>query len=328
MSPQLTIRNSQLARKRNQMSSITDALPTRAPVATLQQRFLRGLRRHGLAYLLLAPLVTLLVAFLAVPFVSLFYFGLRKTDFSGVSTFVGLGNFRLLLNESRFIQNVSASLLYLLGVLIISIPIAYFAAILISSNLRGVGVLRTVFLIPWVLAPVVTALLFKTMLDPSSGPITALLSWFAGEPIYPALTSRGARLIIILHSAWRSFPLEMILIAAGITAIPKELYEAARVDGANLWQQFTRITLPLTRVSLFSAILTISVFTIQDAEGVYALTQGGPGYATEVTGVRLFKEAFLYFNIGLASSIGMVLILLSVVLIVIYLRILGQGEVA
>lgn len=310
------------------MSSASNALRTHSPAHTRGGRFRNGIQKHGFAYLLLAPLVLLLVTFLAVPFVSLFYFGLRKTDFSGVSTFVGLGNFRLLFNESRFIENVSASLLYLVGVLVISIPIAYFAAVLISSNLKGVGLLRTIFLIPWVLAPVVTALLFKTMLDPSSGPISMVLSWMAGHPVYPTLTSPGARLVIVLHSAWRSFPLEMILIAAGIASIPKELYEAARVDGANVWQQFTRITLPLTRVSLFSAILTISVFTIQDAEGVYALTQGGPGYATEVTGVRLFKEAFLYFNIGLASSIGIVLILLSVLVIFIYLRILGQGEVA
>jgi multiple sugar transport system permease protein len=288
---------------------------------------MQGLRKHGLAYVLLAPLVLLLLSFLAVPFVSLFYFGLRKTEASGASTFVGLDNFRLLWNESRFLENVGASFQYLAGVLLISIPIAYFAAVLISSNRRGVGLLRTIFLIPWVLAPVVTALLFKTMLDPTSGPITSVLSWLAGAPVYPTLTPQGAKLIIILHGAWRSFPLEMILIAAGIATIPKELYEAARVDGASLWQQFTRITLPLTRVSLFSAILTISVFTIQDAEGVYALTQGGPGYATEVTGVRLFKEAFLYFNIGLASSIGVVLILISIMLIVVYLRILGQGEV-
>jgi multiple sugar transport system permease protein len=310
------------------MSSASNALRTHRPAPARGGRFRNGMRKHGFAYLLLAPLVLLLVTFLAVPFVSLFYFGLRKTDFSGVSTFVGLGNFRLLFNEARFIENVSASLLYLVGVLVISIPIAYFAAVLISSNLKGVGLLRTIFLIPWVLAPVVTALLFKTMLDPSSGPISMVLSWLAGHPVYPTLTSPGARLVIVLHSAWRSFPLEMILIAAGIASIPKELYEAARVDGANVWQQFRRITLPLTRVSLFSAILTISVFTIQDAEGVYALTQGGPGYATEVTGVRLFKEAFLYFNIGLASSIGVVLILLSVLVIFIYLRILGQGEVA
>jgi ABC-type sugar transport system permease subunit len=310
------------------MSSISGASRGWSHSTAGRRRFARGVRKHALAYLLLAPLVTILVAFLAVPFVSLFYFGLRKTDVSGVSTFVGLNNYVILLHESRFIQNITASLQYLVGVLVISIPLAYFAAVLISSNIRGVAVLRTIFLIPWVLAPVVTALLFKTMLDPSSGPITAMLSWIAGQPVYLTLSPEGAKLLIILHSAWRSFPLMMILIAAGMASIPKELYEAARVDGANLWAQFTRITLPLTRVSLFSAILTISVFTIQDAEGVYALTQGGPGYATEVTGVRLFKEAFLYFNIGLASSIGVVLIILSVVLIFLYLRILGQGEVA
>jgi ABC-type sugar transport system permease subunit len=120
----------------------------------------------------------------------------------------------------------------------------------------------------------------------------------------------------------------MLLIAAGITSIPVELYEAARVDGANLWKQFRYITLPLTRIPLFSAVLLISVFTIQDAEGVYALTQGGPGYATEVTGVRLFKEAFLYFNISLASSIGIALIVLSIIVMTVYLRILGKGEAA
>jgi ABC-type sugar transport system permease subunit len=310
------------------MSSVSNVSPLQSHAAAGRQRFVRGVRKHALAYLLLAPLILILVAFLAVPFISLFYLALRKVDFSGVSTFVGLGNFVILWHESRFSQNIMASLQYLVGVLVISIPIAYFAAILISSNIKGVAILRTIFLIPWVLAPVVTALLFKTMLDPSSGPITWLLTWIAGHPFYLTLTPQGAKTLIIVHSAWRSFPLEMILIAAGMASIPKETYEAARVDGANVWQQFMRITLPLTRVSLFSAILTISVFTIQDAEGVYALTQGGPGYATEVTGVRLFKEAFLYFNIGLASSIGAVLILLSIVIILIYLRILGQGEVA
>ena len=287
-----------------------------------------GLRKYALPYSLLSPTVILLAAFLAVPFFSLFYYGVHKTDLQGVSTFVGLNNFIILIQEARFLQNLQATLLYLVGVLAISLPLAYFAAVLISSNTRGVGVLRTIFLIPWVFAPVVTALLFKTMMDPTSGPITLLLKWIFGQPVYLTLTPGGARLVIILHSAWRSFPFEMLLIAAGITSIPGELYEAARVDGANLWKQFRYITLPLTRVQLFSAILMISVWTIQDAEGVYALTQGGPGYATEVTGVRLFKEAFLYFNISLASSIGIALIVLSVIIMTIYLRILGKGEAA
>jgi len=284
------------------------------------------LRRNALPYALLAPLLLILLAFLAFPFVSLFYFGLRQTDLSGVSTFVGLKNFNILLHEARFGQNILVTVIYLAGNLAISVPIAYFAALLISSNRRGVGVLRTLFLIPWVLAPIVTAVLFKTLMNPSSGPITLLLKAIFGHPVYLTLTEGGSRVLIILHAAWRSFPLEMLLIAAGITAIPLELYEAARVDGAGLWEQFRYITLPLTRTPLFSALLLISVYTIQDAEGVYALTQGGPGYGTEVTGVRLFKEAFLYFNIGLASAIGIALILLSIVLMIFYLRVLGQGE--
>jgi multiple sugar transport system permease protein len=308
------------------MASVSNSVPSRsAPVSRRQPPF-QAARKNALAYLLLSPTAVLLVAFLAVPFFSLFYYGVHKTSLQGVSTFNGLDNFNILIHEMRFTQNLQATLLYLAGVLAVSIPLAYFAAMLISSNMRGVGVLRTIFLIPWVLAPVVTAILFRTMLDPVSGPITLLLKLIFGQPVYLTLSPEGSRLVIILHSAWRSFPFEMLLIAAGITSIPVELYEATRVDGANLWQQFRYITLPLTRVQLFSAVLMISVWTIQDAEGVYALTQGGPGYATEVTGVRLFKEAFLYFNISLASSIGIALIALSIIIMTVYLRILGRGE--
>lgn len=310
------------------MPSVVDSVPFKSMLVSRRESSFQTARKNALPYLLLSPTAILLVAFLAIPFFSLFYYGVHKTSLQGASTFNGLDNFAILLHEMRFAQNLEATLLYLVGVLVISIPLAYFAAILISSNMKGVGALRTIFLIPWVLAPVVTALLFRTMLDPTDGPITLLLNWIVGHPVYLGLSPQGARLIIVLHSAWRSFPFEMLLIAAGITSIPVELYEAARVDGANLWKQFRYITLPLTRVQLFSAVLMITVWTIQDAEGVYALTQGGPGYATEVTGVRLFKEAFLYFNISLASSIGIALIALSMIVITVYLRILGRGEAA
>jgi len=308
------------------MTSVGEALPGRATTVTRRQQWWWKAERKALPYLLLAPLIILLVAFLAFPFVSLFYYGLHKVDLSGSTSFSGLGNFRILFNEDRFKQNLIASFIYLVGNLVISVPLAYAAAVLISSNRRGVGVLRTLFLIPWVLAPIVTAVLFKTLMNPSSGPVTMALKMILGHPFYLTLTEGGARLFIILHAAWRSFPLMMLLIAAGITGIPLELYESAKVDGAGVWSQFRYITLPLTRTALFSAVLLISVYTIQDAEGVYALTQGGPGYGTEVTGVRLFKEAFMYFNIGLASALGIVLIALSMILIIFYLRILGQGE--
>jgi multiple sugar transport system permease protein len=307
---------------------MTGQLAVPARKGSRWQRLRRDIQRNWLPYALLTPLVVILLAFFIFPFFSLFSFALQRTNLSGVSTFAGLRNFNILLHESRFMGNLQATVIYLLGTLAISLPLAYFAAMLISTNRRGVGVLRTLFLIPWVLAPIVTAVLFKTIMNPSSGPVTMLMKAIFGHPVYLLLTEGGARVLIILHAAWRSFPLEMLLIAAGITAIPVELYEAARVDGAGFWQQFRYITAPLTRTALFSALLLISVYTIQDAEGVYALTQGGPGYGTEVTGVRLFKEAFLYFNIGLASAIGIGLIALSVVLMIFYLRVLGQGDSA
>jgi multiple sugar transport system permease protein len=308
------------------MNAVTTR-PVGQPVITSRWQHLRHqIQRNRLPYVLLAPLVIILLAFLIWPFISLFYYGLRQTELSGDSTFIGLKNFSILLNESRFATNISTTVIYLVGNLLISVPLAYFAAVLISSNRRGVGVLRTLFLIPWVLAPIVTAVLFKTMMNPSSGPITMLLKAIVGQPVYLMLSEGGARVLIILHAAWRSFPLEMLLIAAGMTAIPMELYEAARVDGAGMRAQFRYITLPLTRTQLFTAVLLISVFTIQDTEGAYALTQGGPGYGTEVTGVRLFKEAFLYFNLGLASALGIALIALSIILMILFLLVLGQGE--
>jgi len=283
-------------------------------------------RKYRLPYLLLLPSVLVLVVFLAWPLGSIFYFCLRETPLSGASEFVGLANFSLLLGESRFLGNLAASLRYLVGVLGLSVPLAYLAAILISSKVRGAGVFRTIFLLPWIIAPVVSAILFRTMIDPYSGPVTQLLEWLTGRKYLFLVEPDLAVLTIIVHSAWRSFPFEMLLIAAGLTAISPELYDSAKVDGAGVWAQFRYLTLPLTRNQLFVAILLITIWTLQDSEGVYSLTQGGPGYVTEVAGVRLFKEAFIYFNIGIGSAIGVVLIALSVIFMVLYLRLLGAGD--
>jgi ABC-type sugar transport system permease subunit len=311
------------------MRELDQVLTARPSPALPQKRQSLGVvfRRYRQPYVLLLPTLILLLAFLFWPMVSLLWFGLRKTELNGTSQFTGLANYQLLFNEERFIQNLTATLAYVIGVLVLSVPFAYFAAVLISSRLKGAGLFRTMFLFPWIIAPVVSAILYRTLVDATNGPVTILLKLITGKNIYLMIDAQLSMLVVIVHSAWRSFPLEMLLIAAGITAIPVELYEAAKVDGAGVWQQFTRITLPLTKVPLFSAMLTITIYTLQDAEGAYALTGGGPGYSTEVTGVRLFKEAFLYFNVGLASSIGTILIIVSILFMIFYLRVLGQGEV-
>lgn len=283
--------------------------------------------RYRLPYLLLAPTVLVVFAFLIWPILSLFFFSTQNTPIGVKSTFVGTANFTLLLKEPHFQRNLVASFQYLVGVLSLSIPLAYLAAILISGKGGTAGLLRTLFLLPWVTAPVVSAILFRTMVD-AGGPIPTVLEAMTGKEWLFLVRSNLSVLTVILHSAWRSFPLEMLLVAAGLTAIPVELYESARVDGASEWAQFRYITFPLTKNQLFIAILLITIWTLQDSEGVFAITRGGPGYATEMVGVRLFKEAFIYFNMGIASAIGVILIVLCLVFLVIYLRVLGrrQGE--
>ena len=136
-------------------------------------------------------------------------------------------------------------------------------------------------------------------------------------------------LTVILHSFWRSFPFMMLFLAAGLASIPDEIYEAARVDGTNGWQRFWYLTFPMTRVHLGMVMLVISMWTVQDAETIYALTRGGPGYSTEVIAVRMMKDAFVNFNMYNGAVIGIQLILISIFFMFIYLRLLagiGGGE--
>ena len=289
----------------------------------------RGLARYAFPYALVSPTIVLLTGFLIFPVLALFYYGFHETAIDGGIEFVGFKSFVDLFSESRFRLDILNTVIYLCGNLAISIPLGYITAILVSSGFRLAGLMRTTFIIPWVMAPVVSALLVRTLLNPTDGPIIALFTWIYGEPVYPTLTAGGSMAVIVLHSAWRSFPLIMLLLAASMTSISREVYEAARLDGAGRWQQFWYITLPLTKAALFSSMLAISVFTIHDAEGVFAVTRGGPGNATETVAVRLFKEAFVSFNIGQAATLGVVLVVLSILIIAIQVLVFGrrgQGE--
>jgi ABC-type sugar transport system permease subunit len=283
-------------------------------------------RRSPLPYLLMLPAATILVGLFATPFASLFVYALRRTELSGDSMYVGLANFVELLHEEHFHINMVVSAGYLAGVLVLTVPVSYAAALLVTRKARGVALIRTLLLTPWVLAPVVTAMLFRTMVDPAQGPVSAFTEWLFGQPVNLVSDGTGALILIIVHSTWRSIPFVMLLLAAAMSGIPRELYDAVKADGAGPWQAFRYVTLPLTRTALLTACLMLSVFALQDTESVYALTRGGPGYSTEPLAVRLFKEAFLYYNVGGGAAIGVVLVAVTVVVMVALLRLSRRLE--
>ena len=276
------------------------------------------------AYGFLAPTIILIALFLVSPMITGLIMSFYKTSLSGVTEFVGLKNYWLLLTEGRFLNNLKLSLIYIVGNLVISLPLAYIMALFITSKIRGASALRGVFLLPWIVAPIVSAVLFRSLVDPAFGPLSFLIEKISGRQIVMLADPVGSMAVVILHSIWRSLPFMTLFLAAGMAMIPKEIYEAAMVDGANKWTQFRLLTLPLTKIQLVIVLLTITLWTLQDAETVYAMTEGGPGYSTEVMAVRLFKESFLNFDLNSGATMGVLLLLVGLVFMIIYTQFTGR----
>jgi multiple sugar transport system permease protein len=290
---------------------------------------LHTIKKHRTAYLFILPTAVLVLGFLISPIFSGTIMSFYKAKLSGDVKFVGIQNFVNLFQEERFLNNVKLSVLYVVGNLLLSTPLAYLAAILITRKMGATRFFRGIFLLPWIIAPVVSSLLVLSLVDPARGLVTVLIKTLTGKSIVILADPTLAMLTVILHSFWRSFPFMMLFLAAGLASIPDEFYEAAKVDGANGWKRFWHVTFPMTRLHLSMVMLVISMWTVQDTETIYALTAGGPGYSTEVLAVRMMKDAFVNFNMYVGSVIGVQLILLSIFFMFIYLRLLagvGGGD--
>jgi len=284
-------------------------------------------RRKSTATLLIVPALLLLFGLLLLPLV----FGIRsafeETGSDGITRFVGWKLFNVLANESRFLADLLRSVIYVAGNVTLSFFLGYGAALVITRPGRAAIPVRAIVIIPWITPPVVSAVIFRSLVDPSRGPISRLLQLLLDTDLMILGSARSAMATIILHSVWRSFPFIMLIIAAGIAAIPRELYESAAVEGCGAFRRFRYITLPLTRLHCAIVLLIVTMWTIQDAEGVYALTAGGPGYATEVVALRLFRESFLNFDLHMAAAVGVVLLLISGMFAVFYLLLVGGRRI-
>ena len=281
--------------------------------------------KRMLPYLFLAPLIVFLAALLLFPVVTAISMSFQRTDLGGTTTWEGIANFVRLFRQTRFHTNVRNSLMYVVGNIGLSIPLAYAAAMLITSKAKQAPLFRSIFLLPWISAPVVSTVMFRSMLAPRTGPIARMIAWFVGREVVVLSDPALAMLFVIIHSFWRSFPFAMLFVSAGLASIPAELHESAIVDGLGPWQRFVRLTLPLTSNQLGIALILITMWTLQDAETIYAFTQGGPGYATETLAVRLFKMSFINFDLNMGATIGVVLIIVSMAFMAFYLHV-AVGE--
>ena len=267
--------------------------------------------RYLAAFLLLIPALGLRLFTTVYPFFRTFYFAL--TDYNPAFPplrFIGFDNFVRMSNDLAVTSSVSFTVVFVLLSTLLQLFFGVLVALLLNSAFQGRGLVRAVNLIPWAIPMVVAAMGFRWMFDSEYGIITDLTYRLTGLSIPWLTTSLGAKSAVILANVWKSTPFLALVFLAALQGIPSDLFEAARVDGANRLQTFFKITLPL----ILSQVITIGLFMIvwqlASFDLVYTMTGGGPGYATSVLAYNIYQAAFGGLNFGYASAISLVLFVL------------------
>lgn len=243
-----------------------------------------------------------------------------KWDSFSTPEFVGLQNFTRMLSDDTFWISLKNTFLYTISVVPLTLICSLGLAILLNQKIKGVKFFRTAFFFPYVTSLVAIAVVWSMLFHPTMGPINQFLRVVIENPPGWLSSSDWALTAIIIVSVWRGMGYYMILYLAGLQGISKELYEAAAMDGANKWKQFSHITVPALRPTTFfvTIMLVINCFKIFDL--VQVMTDGGPGRATNVLVYQVYSEAFVKFNFGYASAIAMVLFVIVLVITVIQFK--------
>jgi len=275
-----------------------------------------------LAYL--APLAILFVAFFLFPLVFNLYTSFMKWKGGGGMTFNGFANYLKLLRDDSFILAIRNNVIWALAQGLIQIPLATLVALILAREPRGWKALRTIYFLPNVISTVAIAMVWVAMYNPQYGPINAIWKLAGGEPRNwlgdpsTALPSIIAMTVIYIGYF-------MIIILASVMNIPKELYEAAEIDGASKVQQEFRITIPMTRGTILTCMTLAMAYGMRHFETTWLMTGGGPAYSTNTMGIALYlkMDALRY---GEASAAGIILILLGTVVIVLLRRFFGRKD--
>lgn len=257
----------------------------------------------------IAPYFLIMLVLTALPIVFLVYIsftGLKLTNIEGTFSLIGLDNFIQLLSDKRFLHSMWVTVKFIVFQVLIQLVLGLFIALLINNIKRGATLIKSLFVIPLVVPPVLVGLIFRVLCTPQLGGF----GWVAdvlGLPMIDWLSHPGAAFwAVIMAAVWVWTPYVILMYTAALESLPKEPFEAAKIDGASPFQTFFYVTLPLlkpvTYIVIFFRILeAMAIFPI-----IYTMTSGGPAQATEPTNYLVFQNAFHYYKIGYAAAMMLV----------------------
>jgi raffinose/stachyose/melibiose transport system permease protein len=290
----------------------------------------RRVQEYLTIFLFLLPAFVIFLLFVIYPIFRAIYYSLFNWNGLGPATvFVGLNNFRQILTDQVFVKAVLNCLLIVMLSLVIQLPLALALAIMVGRDLPGRAFFRAIFFLPYVISEVITAIIWISLLDPDPerGFINALLVLIPGVHAQNFLGDMNQVLAcVFIVLSWKYFGLHMLLFMAGLQNIPREIEEAAVIDGANRWQTVRNVTVPLLGSTIRTCILLSVLGSLTQFNLVWIMTRGGPVNTSEVMATYMYRYAFIRFQLGYGSAVALVMLAICLVFSVAYLRLARQPD--
>lgn len=278
------------------------------------------------AYATLTPTLAVVAVLMAYPFYIAIDLSLRGGQ---VRTLDGLGalpltlaNYVQVLSDPGLLADLARSAVYTLGVLIPAFAIGLGLALLLNRAFPGRRVIRPLVLLPWAIPGVAVSAAFGWMLDASYGVINSVLRnlGIISENIAWLADPRSSMVAVIIPTVWKYYPFFTLVLLAALQGIPREQYEAAQLDGANAPRQFRYVTWPALRTASSLAIVITAIGIFREFDFIFPLTGGGPNESTQTLAIRIYNEAFQFFELGTAAALGVVTMVIATAVLTLFTR--------
>jgi ABC-type sugar transport system permease subunit len=275
---------------------------------------------NALPFILLAPSVVLMVVVIAYPMITGFYYSFTDGSLLKPGDFVGLANYVELLGSADFRRAAIFSLIFALFNVAGCYVLGLALALLVNQDMPGRAFFRIALLLPWIVPSIVSIVSWRWLMADQNALFNQVIRAFGGSPVFFLSDQAWAIAMVIVIKIWRSFPFMMLSLLAALQGIDRNLYEAAVLDGASKWQLFWHVTLPqLKNISIVLCLL-MTIWTVNDFDTPWLLTQGGPANATENFVLLAYRYTFGRNDVGLGSAVSFVTLAILMILVVFMLR--------
>jgi len=287
----------------------------------------KSLAKRKLAFMLVAPTLTIFVGVTLYPLLyslQLSFYSWNLIRPSLEKSFVGLGNYRKILYDSIFWRSLKITFFFTGATIILQFLIGSGLALLLSAEFKGKSLFRSLVLIPLAIAPIAIGLTWRWLLDPSLGVVNYFLSLVGIAPRSWLGSPSLALFTVIMIDVWHLTPFVVIILLAGLQALPQELYDVAAVDGATWWQTFRYVTIPLLKPTILVVLLLRTIDSFKAFPKIFVLTKGGPGRATEILGLLIYRVTFKDYYMGYGAALSYVLVFFVMAISLFYIKLLSS----